>query len=208
MISTFLMHHFSRARRGEITNGIRHCHVRGLTSIMLHEEPGNRVRLFYANADHEMSWSGMPQDPMPLAIHPHRTDIKLVGVFGQAQSIAYTTARTHGAENYRKCKFVSAIASGEQGQLVDTGEDVPLIELRRVSLGFFGSESLYAEELHTVVVAPRGEAAWLVFEGASSRDYSPECYTNQPRWSAQGLYQKATQDEIEQALIICHSRLP
>ena len=53
-LNTFLRHHYQRAVRGELTNVLKHCHVYGMWSIMLHDEPGNRVRIFFADYNHKL----------------------------------------------------------------------------------------------------------------------------------------------------------
>lgn len=197
MILPFLYHHLDRARRGEITNAISHCHVRGLTSIMLHEAPGNCIRLFVAWADHEMHWSCDMAEPMPLAIHGHRTAISLVGLFGGAASIVYE--KREGAPLFEACRFGSQIVDGE-ASLVPLDRREPLAEFRSRLLSFGSDQYLEADEMHTVTV-PRGErAAWLVIEGEATEDPSSICYTNNPVWNPQGLYQNASRLEVCTAL--------
>jgi hypothetical protein len=205
MILPFLYHHIDRAKRGEIINAIADCHVKGLTSIMLHEAPGNSIRLFYAHADHEMHWSCDMADPMPLAIHAHRTDISLVGLFGEAASIVYK--RQQGAPWFQACRFASQIADGE-ASLVALNRWVSLAEDRARLLCFGSDQHLDARELHTVTV-PRGQAAaWLVMEGCVDEDPSSICYTNNPTWNPEGLYRPASCELALSVLASVAQRLP
>jgi hypothetical protein len=205
VILPFLYHHLDRAKRGEITNALVHCHVRGLTSIMLHEAPGNSIRLFYAHEGHEMAWSLDPAEPMPLAIHGHRTDLSLVGLFGRAASVVYT--QRAGAPLYEACEFRSVIAK-EGGEMVPLGVRTPLWDDRSRLLAHGCDQALKAHELHTVVV-PKGEAAaWLVFEGAVDPDPSHICYTNNPNWDPAGLYRPAPQVEVLNVLARTIMELP
>ncbi len=188
MIRAFLEHHQERAERGELT-GLWNCHVHGLHSVVLHDEPGNRLRMFYAAPDHKMAWSGVPTEPMPLAIHTHHCDVKLVGIMGRASSRCYRIDASSDLE-LQKCRFDSAITGG--GQLVARGRTRRLGLVGAYQLGGSDpSQWLEADELHTVAVPQGEEAAWLVIEGANDPDYQSVCYTNQPEWKPFGLYKKA-----------------
>jgi hypothetical protein len=199
MIRALLEHHLDRARRGLLTkNAIADCHVTGLHSIVLHDEPENRIRLFYAAADHCMHWSGEKEDRMPLAIHSHHCDVKLHGVCGRAYSRVYNIDDSSTSElELTKCRFQSAI-TGEGGGKLVSRNTTRFLRLCRVSRLGHGDtcHELEADELHTVTVAAGKEAAWLVIEGREDPDYLSVCYTNFPYWNADYLYKKAQPDEV------------
>jgi len=178
-----IRHHLRRAQAGEQFNALRDCHVKGLHSIVLREEP-HRVRVFYADLNHQLEWRGRLCDDMPLAIHSHHCDIRLDLLFGEVYSPIYRFSSWPGSLPLSICRFESAITGG--------GSLKPLRRKRRLRLheSFpLGTQHLKANEMHTVVVPERQEAAWLVTEGKEDPKYEPLCYTNMPKWSPKGLYQ-------------------
>lgn len=195
MITALLAHHLDRAKRGEIKNAIRNCHVSGLHSVVLHDEPGNGIRMFYADECHGLAWNEGGRDPMPLAIHSHHRDITLVGVFGAAESLRYHIGGDGGVR-LTKCRFESAITGKRGGELVSRGVTRHLWMHERTVLSLGVESHLAADELHTVTVPPRTPAAWLVIEGAEDPDYVSTCYTNRPSWDAGFLYITPKRDEV------------
>jgi hypothetical protein len=191
MIFPFLHHHLERARRGEVTNVLQHCHVRGLWSLMLHDEPGNRVRLFYADESHELGPNAgvlalRPGEPMTLAIHAHHCDVTLVRVFGEVDNITVAVARDPDDGPLYRCMYESAI-TGEGGRLVNTGERFRYGMTELDQINRLGSQ-MTARTLHTIAVEAETEAAWLVFEGREDPAYVPECFTNNPVFDSSGMY--------------------
>ena len=82
MIPALLNHHAKRIINRDSVNALMDCHVKGLLSIMLQDEPGNRIRMFYAMPDHQLyQRAGALNPAMTLAVHPHHCDITLVLVF-------------------------------------------------------------------------------------------------------------------------------
>lgn len=194
MIRALLSHHLDRVKRGQVKSAIRNCHVSGLHSVMLHDEPGNRIRLFYADASNRLWWTGEQVDRMPLAIHSHHCDVRLVGVFGNALSLSFDIDNEVGID-LTKCRFESAITGGG-GKLTSRGQTRRLRKVSACPLSFGRVEELRADELHTVTVPAGQDAAWLVIEGAEDPDYVSVCYTNYPHWSADYLYGRAEQGEV------------
>jgi hypothetical protein len=175
-----LKHHLMRAERGEIKNVIHNCHVIGLHSIMLHDEPGNRVRLFVAGKNHRL-WG----TPMPLAIHAHHCDVVLVGVSGTVNNLRYELGGA-GAIRTREYRYESGVTGTVS--LTPTGQEVSLtqVDLRPVTSGV--SASMGASELHTVKVDRYHAASWFVIEGAEDPEYDSLCYTNNPSFDPSQLY--------------------
>ena len=194
MIRAFLEHHLDRARRGQFHNAIGDCHVKGLHSLVLNEEPGNRIRMFYASQFHHLAWGERGNQPMPLAIHTHHCDVTLVGIFGTAASLEYQLGGEGGVDLF-KCRFDSAITGA--GALVSRGTHRHLWMTRRVVLNHGASAAMRADVLHTVIVPERQAAAWLVIEGAEDPDFVSVCYTNRPIWDPSQLYRKPIQSEVE-----------
>jgi hypothetical protein len=193
VIRALLQHHLERARRGEIKNALRNCHVYGLQSVVLHDAPGNRIRLFCAADDHHMAWEERGKQPMPLAIHQHHCDVTLVGVFGSAASLEFQLGGD-GGYDLTKCRFDSAITGA--GALVSRGVKRHLWITHRVTLNHGVSAAMRADVLHTVTVPDGQSAAWLVLEGAEDPDYLSVCYTNNPTWDPSHLYRKPEREEV------------
>jgi hypothetical protein len=201
MIKSFLFHHVGRARRGEITNALKNCHVRGLTSIMLHDEPGNRIRLFFAQIDHELHRNGptIPSD-MTLGIHPHHSDITLIRVFGRPQNWVFNLqANSEGP--LHQCLYSSQINDGKGGLFPTSAR----FSVAQVNGGDFHELPLRADVLHTVYVPKNEVAAWLVIEGKKDPSYEPVCYTANPVFNPDGMYQKIETENVAPILeVACH----
>lgn len=194
MILPFLRHHLDRAARGETFKAFEHCHVKNLTSIVLHDQPGNRVRLFYARHGHELSPDMMGR--LNLAIHPHHCDLTLIGVFGQAKNDTYAIV-PHPTGTHEEFQYKSGILN-ESGSLIPTGNRAfvaPLDSQRITPEGIF----MPAHALHTVSLPSYAEAAWLVVEGAEDPHYVSRCWTN-GKTDLTGLYQPMTPAKVHDAL--------
>lgn len=198
MIRAFLNHHADRLHRGGRLNALMHCHVRGLASVMLHDEPDNRVRMFYATEEHEMWRNNYPlSDEMNPAVHPHHCDLMLLLIFGRVCNTRYIALPNSDGE-FKQCRYDSAI-NGGAGGLTPTGETFAMQKVQQAWLYPTG-EKMRADELHSIYV-PKGEqAAWLVLEGNSDPDYKPICYTRNPTFSAVGMYQPMEVVEVERLL--------
>lgn len=188
MIKAFLRHHLDALDNGTSgATGFSNCHVRGLHSIMLHNEPENRIRLFFTTRDHELWKNGMWSEEMSLAYHPHHCDVRLVGVLGSVfnhklKLLDMTADLRANMQELTVCKYHSAI-SGGRGQLIDTGQKISKYSLSSSLInqhehGLF----LPAKELHSIYVGRYERVAWLVFEGKEDPDYHPVCYTNNPNF--------------------------
>jgi len=198
-LKPFLQHHANRAKRGEITNAIRNCHVHGLHSIMLHDEgPGNRIRMFYADSDNELWRNEYSSSKLSLAVHQHHCDVTLQIIEGTVFNTIYQFMPENwkygfpGNERVVKPHitldeyiYESAIL-GAAGSLSPTGR----------SFGFWrqgrnlasGPESMNANTLHTVGMYRDQQAAWLVYEGKEGPDYQSICYTNNPVFDPSNMY--------------------
>lgn len=198
MIRAFLNHHADRLHRGGKLNALMHCHVRGLASVMLHDEPGNRVRLFYATTEHEMWRNEHPLTrEMNLAVHPHHCDLTLALVFGRVCNTRFVALPSE-AGDFHECRYDSAI-NGGAGGLARTGKT---FVLQKVQQGWLypSGDRMRADELHSIYV-PKGEqAAWLVLEGNENPSYQPVCYTRNPVFDPAGMYQPMELVDVERLL--------
>lgn len=203
MIRALLRHHAQRieqrAAAGLPFNALRNCHVEGLSSIMLYDEPANRVRLFYAERDHALWRNDIPHGlDMSVAVHPHHCDITLALVFGRVRNDTFWAVPSHAA-GHHKCEYVSGVQWPGESALIDTGERA-LLSLVGSTWLYPQGESLHATTLHTIYV-PRGEtAAWIVIEGRENPDYAPVCYTRNLRFDPSNLYQPMPADHAAKLL--------
>jgi len=176
-----LQHHRLRAE----LRGLKNCHVQGLASIMLHDEPGNRMRLFYAGVDHKLYTH--PEDAdAALAAHPHHCDITLVHLFGEVLHTVYHFAQ-HAQGPASKCRYQSAI-TGDGGSLEPTDEIGCLLPMSQSHLNHDGHIFSPAKDVHGIYVPRNREAAWLVMEGKEDPTYESVCYTANPNFDPQGMY--------------------
>lgn len=199
----YLKHQLQRAMRGAITNGIFNCHVKGLHSIVFHDDVVGRQRLFYTSEDHELGKNfmlnfGSISKDQSLAFHSHHCDITLLPMYGRVSNItpAFGTKLLPVKDvpwlvpQYR---YTSAI-SGKEGKLKPTGKGR---ELRHVSSRLLSRPiELPAKEFHTVAVPDKELAAWVVFEGQEDPKYNSSCYTFNPNFDASQLYQPMTEGQI------------
>ncbi len=183
MLRPFLRHHLGRAHYGKITNVILHCHAPNLASVMLHDEPGNQVRMFYANALHNLHLN-LGTSRMSVAIHSHRFDTTLVPVFGRVYDLRYEP-QDDGIE-FEACRYESGVTGTPLLEPMGTRRRLRL-DLRDHVLPP-GGHAMRAETMHTVGVERYCAAAWLVFEGEPAEHYDSTCYTNNPHFDPTGLY--------------------
>lgn len=194
MLKAYLQHQLERADRGEITNGIMHCHCRGVASIVFNDEPGNRVRMFYAFPEHEL-WKNIIMDQdMTVALHPHHCDIKLSHIFGDVFN-AVVEVEEHWRGKYHECLYDSKI-NGGKGGLERTGKMFRFKSNVHCNLRQERQQSMTAPQLHTIGTWKSRPAAWLVIEGKEWPDYRPVCYTANPVFDSTGLYEKMNPGQI------------
>lgn len=186
----WLQHHQERAARGVAYNALRNCHANDLHSIVLHDEPGNRVRMFVTGYGHTLHRNRGSR--YSLAIHPHHCDLRLVGLYGPACNDVYALVPNPiGA--FAEMTYRSAIKDGE-GSLTPTGRRADAHRIRHQPLS--EAPKLLAHELHSIYVAENMAAAWLVIEGTEWAQYQPLCWTNDAAPSVDGLYQSMDAKEV------------
>lgn len=180
-----LRHHAARFAAGAPCNAVDNCHALGLASVMLHDEPGNRMRVFIASAEHDL-WRNAPKETYSVAIHAHHCDVTLVGIHGLARSDEYALVPTPKGE-FQRFAYRSALATGQTGTLEPTGERANVHRVERTLLTHEAA-ALQAHQLHTIHV-PRGEAAaWLVLEGKEDPGYASFCWSNADGANLEGYY--------------------
>lgn len=181
-ILALLEHHADRADQGVKFNAIGNCHAKNLDSIVLHDEPGNRVRMFVAKSGHTLG-RNTPGDSFSIGIHPHHCDLRLVGLFGPAENHEYalTPHPTGDFMEFAYTSGVNAIAAMDA-----TGKRAFVHPIAGQALE--AAPFLPAHRLHTVFLPAHAEAAWLVIEGREDPHFKPRLWSNVHEHSFEGLY--------------------
>lgn len=194
MLKTFLEHHAERALNGERYNALKNCHVEGLSSVMLHDEPGNRIRMFHATTAHRLHKTA--NGPLQaLALHPHHCDLRFQNVFGNAYNERWHVFEKPTGE-FIEMDYVSGITSGGKGALTPTGRRAEGFVSVREQMA--RNPVMRAAELHTITLGANEEAAWLVFEGCEDPNYKPKCWTRNSEPDMNNLYIPMSQLELSQ----------
>lgn len=203
-MSVHLIRHLWENNREEVLgSSFMHCHVGGLHSVVLLDQPGKRIRLFVAAYGHQLWKNSAASEQLSLGYHRHHCDLRLVGVRGH---FVNRTASLAGGGGWRcdlrlnRYEYGSRLLGAKAGfRLLGhdtfTGQGHALI-----SPG--DCVAMRAQDIHTVYVDEGCVAAWLVFEGAEDPEYRPVTWSNDDltTWSAGGLYEPMTEEQAERCL--------
>jgi hypothetical protein len=216
VIRALLAHHIARLDAGAEYNALQDCHVVGLHSIVLHDEEGNRIRLFYADRTHALHLNDLPHGKsMSLAIHAHRFATMLSQVFGNVRNDTFVLEACDKG-NYEECFYERAIQVPEAGDyhsgvkrnasgLTPSGKCFIAVDQSSRWLTP-GGDLMPASTLHSIFV-PEGErAAWIVMEGAVDADYRSVCYTRNPKFDPRPLYRPMHRDTVRHILTDCYHK--
>ncbi len=188
----------------KLSHGVKNCHTRGVDSIVLRESP-IMVRVFIANADHDL-WKNHLPEPFSVGLHPHHCDIEIECIAGAIANVEPRLSVM--GDSFKRYVFESVLLGGGGGFRYDD-----FFDYFNVTLNFLQPKerrSLAAEEMHTIYV-PKGEpAAWIVREGMENPGFRPICYSNHDltKWTAPGLYVPMTDGEVLAAVERLHLRGP
>lgn len=179
--------------RGKVT-GLYNCHVMGLHSLMLQDEPGNRIRMFVATSSHQLH-PGPGDEDMPLAVHPHHCDVTLINLYGAPVNHIYR--RELGPGSWDRCSYSSGVTGTPSLKVVCRD-----IHLARQERHYLNKEGTFmpASTLHAISVPVSSAAAWLVLEGQEDPNYESYCYTKNPKFDPTHLYQPMDKDEASEML--------
>ncbi|WQZ00932.1 cysteine dioxygenase type I [Stenotrophomonas phage StenR_269] len=215
-----LMHHVGRT---DLT-GIRNCHIPGLHSIMLHDQEGNRVRLYVTqNIDTHANYvrtnqSMIDEDSdfddeqelelerasthrnMNLGFHGHRTEVRLHALTGILHNITAQVEQlddTNEFRGYLRCyNYVSPIVDpANSGIFIQDGRyRVVDTEIKELIQDQY--VILPPTTLHTVHCD--NNTSWLVYErGASSEEEVSTFFSYNPHVlpPSSEMYQPMSSDE-------------
>lgn len=195
-----LMHHVGRS---DLT-GIRNCHIPGLHSIMLHDQEGNRVRLYvtqnidtYANyvrsnqsmIDEDSDFEDETEIElerasthrrMNLGFHGHRTEVRLHVLTGILHNITAQIEQMVEPDEMRgylrRYNYVSPIVNPEASGIFIQPERYRVIDTEIKELTQDQYVILPPSTLHTIHCD--SNTSWLVYErGASSEEASSPFYS-------------------------------
>lgn len=146
-----------------IEKSLVNCHIRGLHSLVLCENPMRRI--FFTTPGHELN------SPLSIAIHPHHCKIFITPLWGEIFNIIWTP-NIHGTR-FNEYGYTSAITSGHGS--------FKLVEERSLSLSpdedLLTCETfMNASELHSIYTRS-DRAAWLICEEEEDPKYNPSVYS-------------------------------
>jgi len=177
VIESLLQAHLTMMRNGMVVKGLHDCHAEGLESIMLHDIPGNRIRMFVARENHTL-WQNERRINLQfsLGIHAHHCDVRLIGAHGPVYNDLYGLV-PHPRGDFQKFAYRSEITSGQSGTIEPTGEFAYAKRFDRCALQDSYSD-MPAHMLHTIYIPKQHAAAWLVVEGEEDPDYNSVFWSN------------------------------
>ena len=181
-----------------LANSFRHCHTKEVTSIGLHSNDREGLRVFLAHPGHKLFTNHIEEfmfnrRPMSVGIHPHRRALFLNCFVGSIVNVSATLLNEPDQWCLRKCEFRSRIL-GERGEikLMKGAYHFSLTEKKIQADTSQRGIALKASDLHTIAVESWKKAAWSVSEGLCDPDFKAVMYTNAPPtpgWD-EGLYEK------------------
>lgn len=181
-----------------VARSLNNCHAKGVSSIVLIDAPGERVRLFVAHENHDLARNSPAlyrEAGMSIGFHPHHCNITLQQVAGTIWNwivapIDYTEIGT------TKYSYESSI-TGTETQFIKQGY-ANLGTRSLYSLGNGESCQMDANELHTITCEAGEVAAWFVFEGKEDPEYEPVCYSTSylEGFDPYGLYTPMTAVDV------------
>lgn len=171
-----------------IEKSLINCHIKGLHSIILSENPIRRI--FFTTPDHELRNSNS------IAIHPHHCDIALVPMWGKVYNIRWNIhfTKLNTPDMRKEYLYQSKILSGE-GKFIETGRKGDMRIASKLLLDEV-PEHLHSSVLHTIYTE-QDRAAWLVLEGQEDKSYLPVCYSREQPVISTELYQPMTREFLD-----------
>ena len=173
-----------------IKNSYKHCHAKGLHSILLHDTPGRRMRIFVADENHVL-WKNKANrlmadsnQKMSVAFHQHHCDITLFPLSGGVYNHTLLNPGDFDQDKWHWYGFQSKISSANGGDFRKLPEQsawfrafLPSeVDIKTTVL----DRELYlkASDFHTIAVESGETAAWLVIEGHDWPGYESVVLSN------------------------------
>lgn len=200
---------FFNKENPHLSKSLLNCHTVGVHSFVLNEKDGLLTRMFVAMPEHQL-WKNhcgiMTKEwhPLSIGIHPHHVDIEIYPIWGLLWNVEFSLKKNKGY-NPNDClldayKWTSEILGGNSG-FKWCGEKILQLAEHRL-MTWNRKYKMTSEQLHTVYVTKGQTAAWIIQESSASKAYDAITYSNTDlsKWTAEGLYQKPSIEEISEIL--------
>lgn len=153
----------------------KNCHAIGVDSLLLVDEPGFKVRMFFAHTHHELFKNDCDQ-LFSVGLHQHHCDITLIPAMGEFYNVSILPEESNFVMKMSSYTYLSPILSKNRPpkfQLSGEEKDINL-DWNKVDRPLF----LPAQSHHTVYVPFESEAAWYVIEGKEDPTYKSITLSN------------------------------
>lgn len=193
-----------RKNLDEVTNNsYLDAHAVGLHSLMVINKPDARVRMFFADHNHQM-WFNDPDTlgvPLSIGFHSHNRHIQIRALKGVITNWVIAPVNKNQQNHtltLSKFAYNSQIIHNDGCRFSHIIDNCTFITKRLTTFASPSYITLDGNELHTVYVPRNQTAAWLVIEGAVNKQYEPVCYSNRrlDQCSFDHLYKRPTQSDI------------
>lgn len=196
MQRNIIKHFLSQHKDKILEKSLRNCHVKGMDSVMLDDTPGARIRIFFANEEHDLHKNY--NIPKTLAAHAHHCDLTLSCIYGSFENIIFKEASNSPHVCLNEWEYTSEILQAGKGGFKTT-ERTASFEFPKRNTVYNGEEThMIAADIHTVFVRKGMSAVWVVYEGKEDRNYKSLSYTNTDlsNFNTDNLYQKMDGDYL------------
>lgn len=177
-----------------IRTGLSDCHVKGLNSFIINENP--RIRLFIADYDCELYKPYNKKNPI-IPIHSHKYDDIFIPLKGELIHHMYEYGEDIDFNRYIY-KRIGDVAIQEP---ILFGIQQPLNYLGAFDKGYLKSTELHSASLNPIYK----ETAWLIIETNKNPNFDQKCYHQDLRLN-NDLYKpfRNCLKYINNILDICH----
>lgn len=199
MSIAMIRHFWNNNREQVLQSSYMNCHVRGLHSVMLLNEPGKRVRLFVTDIEHQL-WKNYPYSGkrMSVGYHGHHCDITIEVVKGAVGNVelGLTPGSLVLQEFMYRSKLLNKAPSFEP-----TDQLYSFVANNRI-LRPGDHHSMAATDYHSVAIEAGHIASWVVYEGKDDPNYVSNMFTNwdMKDFSFDGLYKPMDESQARWCL--------
>jgi len=189
-----------------IKDSYLNCHVHGLHSLMLINNPKCRVRMYVAEAGCPLKDCSPDKikfgGDLPLGFHAHHCDLTFEIVKGTLTNwVIFPSEFAGQIKGFKGYKFRSPILEEAGGfELIYKSLHVTTDRVERLYKG--QTSFMKASEFHTVSIDNNEVVAWLVYEGQENELFDNLTISNVDllNGSFEGLYIKPDKSDIERIL--------
>lgn len=170
---------------------------------MFLDKPGQTIRLFYADKNHDL-WKNHPNsflEKLSVGFHAHHCDLTIQSLTTYIGNWNVSLNEHFDYNQYSVDEYEYESPIKGQGRFVFKNQKSVLTDdFKRLMKG--DALKLKANQLHTVYVPRDKTAAWLVYEGAEDPNYKSYCYSNEnlEKFDFSEHYKPLTETEILEIL--------